>query len=750
MRSRCRLFAVGGLISAISVSGQTPTISRVVDAASLSTQLAPGSLANVIGSNFGTSTSIAVTAGGKPCAVLNASASQLQIQFPVDASLGPGTLQVGTSAPFGISLQKYAPALYSADGSGQGNVAAYDASGALVTASNPMSPGDAMIVYANGLGPTNPVVPTGSVSPSSPIAGTTAAPTVTVAGMPATILFSGLTPGSVGRYQINFIFPDITPLSGDQPILVSIGGATSSSLIVPATNRPVIGQLQNNYSFMQPGLPGYGIAQGSIFIIRGRNLAKATTPVQDSYPLPASLEGVSLSVTVNGTTTHPILYYVTPRQIGAILPSATPVGAGQITVTSNGETSPSAPIQVVRSAFGILTLSGSGAGRAAAFDAANRYLSVPNSVNPGEILNLWGSGIGSAAGDESVAQTPVDLTNIPVEVIIGGISAAVRYRGRSIYPGLDQIQAVVPAGVAPGCWVSVVVRTGGISSNFATIPVAASGRACSEPALGLTADMLRKPSISFGSISLQKNVGSANLGSPNDPASTKDIATAQFSRLMTEQPVNDLYASPGSCIVRAEILPPWLGPFQSTSLLDAGLAVRVSGPNGSTTIPLDETGGDFFYISAPILIPAAGGTFSVENGNGGGDVKAFAATASLGAPPVWSNRPANNGVMNRSDGVNITWTGGSANGYVRISGASNAANGPASFVCTAPASANQFTVPSWVLQALPATGPAPNYNGLVSYLSVAGVTNAQAFSASGLDAGNITYTVTYTSPVTYQ
>jgi hypothetical protein len=54
-------------------------------------------------------------------------------------------------------------------------------------------------------------------------------------------------------------------------------------------------------------------------------------------------------------------------------------------------------------------------------------------------------------------------------------SATVQYSGRSSYPGLDQINVVVPAGVS-GCYVSVVVQTGNYESTFVTIPVAPSGR----------------------------------------------------------------------------------------------------------------------------------------------------------------------------------------------------------------------------------------------------------------------------------
>ncbi len=78
-------------------------------------------------------------------------------------------------------------------------------------------------------------------------------------------------------------------------------------------------KLQNNYSFMLPGIPSYGIAQGSIFDIFGAGLATATSALQ-SVPLSTVLNGTSVNITINGTTVHPILYFVSDGQIAAILP----------------------------------------------------------------------------------------------------------------------------------------------------------------------------------------------------------------------------------------------------------------------------------------------------------------------------------------------------------------------------------------------------------------------------------------------
>jgi uncharacterized protein (TIGR03437 family) len=196
-------------------------------------------------------------------------------------------------------------------------------------------------------------------------------------------------------------------------------------LLSTAFAQPAITGLANNYSYIQPGMPNYGIALGSIFDIFGTSLAGTTTPLQQ-VPLPASLSGVTISVTVNGAATHLIIYYLSLTQIVAILPSATPVGTGQITVADGSQTSAPASIQVVQSAFGLLTANGAGSGPAAAFDASNGMASLDSNsaANPGDAILLWGSGLGPVTGDDTQPQTPQNLTNIPVEVDIGGVAAS--------------------------------------------------------------------------------------------------------------------------------------------------------------------------------------------------------------------------------------------------------------------------------------------------------------------------------------
>src|SRR5690242_19377713 len=176
-------------------------------------------------------------------------------------------------------------------------------------------------------------------------------------------------------------------------------------------------------------MPNYGIAQGSIFDVFGVNLATATSDLQ-SVPLQKTLSGTSVQITISGVTTQALLYFVSPTQIAGVLPSATPAGTGQLSVTVNGQTGPAAAITVVHSAFGLISLNGVGNGPIAAMDIRGQYLGLTNAANPGDVITLWGSGLGPVTGDESIAQLPVNMAG-PAEVDIGGFAATVQYAGRS-------------------------------------------------------------------------------------------------------------------------------------------------------------------------------------------------------------------------------------------------------------------------------------------------------------------------------
>jgi uncharacterized protein (TIGR03437 family) len=501
-------------------------------------------------------------------------------------------------------------------------------------------------------------------------------------------------------------------------------------------------KIQNNYSYILPGMPNYGIAQGSIFDIFGVGLATATSDLQ-SVPLSTVLNGTSVNVTVNGVTTHAILYFVSDGQIAAILPSGTPTGTGQITVTVNGQTSAPGGITVVQSAFGMLSLNGVGNGPAAVFDVKSQYVGLTNAANPGDFITLWGSGLGPVTGDETIAQTPVNLTNIPIEVDIGGKSATVQYAGRSIYPGLDQINVQVPAAVS-GCHVSVVIRSGDIVSNFGTIPVAANGRTCSEPVAGLTASQIQ-------SLSAKPVV---NRGVIDFAGSSADVTFARFTNAQyaVRQPFGAV--SFGDCTVfNFRNVNMGLGNPIQPDPLNAGPSIRLTAPSGtgigSVSLPFQDGG---YSISDLMPTGSFQGTYTFT-GSGGPDIGAFSAQVTWpgGGGGFKFSTPNNAVSVTRSNGLTVTWNQPSSTDpdeSIQISGFAFVPNVPfgAEFVCDVPLAAGRFTIPPAVLLALPSQAGSAMPQ---AQLEVDLVIN-KTFTAPGADQGFIDFVFTNVEPFSYQ
>src|ERR1051326_6517794 len=73
-----------------------------------------------------------------------------------------------------------------------------------------------------------------------------------------------------------------------------------------ATAQPVIRSTSvvNAASYLQPGLPNYGISQGGMFILKGQNLGNRGVNVANQFPLPTVMGGTSMKITVNGTAVN--------------------------------------------------------------------------------------------------------------------------------------------------------------------------------------------------------------------------------------------------------------------------------------------------------------------------------------------------------------------------------------------------------------------------------------------------------------
>jgi len=488
--------------------------------------------------------------------------------------------------------------------------------------------------------------------------------------------------------------------------------------------QPSVTAIENNYSYILPASPNYGIAQGSLFVIFGKDLASASTGLQP-FPLETAVSGTSLTVRVDGITTHPIPYYVSPGQIAAILPSATPVGVGVLRVTSNGATSAPTFIQVVRTDFGIDTLYGAGYGPAVAQHANGQILGPTNSANPGETIVLWGSGVGPDPDNDQITypQKQNNLTGLPMEVDIGGIPAAISYRGRSPYPGVDQINVTVPANVPPGCWVSAVVWTENYSSNFATIPIAANGSTCSDLSTGYSgtelAGLLSQPSLNIGTIGIGNYAPPVTFtGTGYDAAIFNTYTPAEFiASLILPVTYNTLvFADTG-------VLPYIVG----LTAVSIGSCVVVQEPQ-TYTHPAALNAG-------LINLSQSGGAVVTDNGSGGSQVGPFQAQATIPSGFSWQGSS-----VDWLSGLTVTWSDAAPDSFVQIYGlSSNAGTGLyTAFTCSAPAGAGIFAVPSVVLRAMaPYAELEADGNINPYFLAVSNYTYPEAFTATGIDFGTI-------------
>jgi uncharacterized protein (TIGR03437 family) len=85
-----------------------------------------------------------------------------------------------------------------------------------------------MELYATGLGAVSNPPSDGVAASLDDLASTLQPVTATVGGRTARVLFAGLTPGSVGLYQVNLIIPDDAPLGDAIPVVITQAGKESN------------------------------------------------------------------------------------------------------------------------------------------------------------------------------------------------------------------------------------------------------------------------------------------------------------------------------------------------------------------------------------------------------------------------------------------------------------------------------------------------------------------------------------------
>jgi uncharacterized protein (TIGR03437 family) len=236
-----------------AAGGSSPTIAAagVQNGASFGEGIVPNSWVTIVGSNLSTTTDVwdnfivngklptslsgvTVTVGGKVAYIYYVSPTQINAVAP---DVGTGTMQVtvsnsaGTSAAATANSATVQPAFFAWVGK-YAVATRQDFSWAVKngtfpgTSTTAAKPGDVVILWGTGFGPTNPAAPVGVQLPADKTYSTISPVTVTVNNTPATVFGAALAPGFAALYQVAIQIPANAP-DGDLPVVATIDGAQS-------------------------------------------------------------------------------------------------------------------------------------------------------------------------------------------------------------------------------------------------------------------------------------------------------------------------------------------------------------------------------------------------------------------------------------------------------------------------------------------------------------------------------------------
>lgn len=237
-----------------------PTITSVQNGASFQNGFVAGAWMTIKGTNLSSVTDtwdkaivnnqlptkldeVSVSIGGQPAYVYFVSSGQINVVAP---NVQPGPVNVivtnsqGSSTAFSATAQAFQPAFFLWNNTfavatrQDFSYAAKDGTFPGLT-TVPAKPGDVIILWGTGFGPTNPAAPTGVQVPVSSFP-TANLVTVTVGNQPATVYGAALAPGFAALYQVAIQIPTSLP-DGDYQVVATVGGQSS-----PATAKITVQQ----------------------------------------------------------------------------------------------------------------------------------------------------------------------------------------------------------------------------------------------------------------------------------------------------------------------------------------------------------------------------------------------------------------------------------------------------------------------------------------------------------------------------
>ncbi len=274
----------------------------------------------------------------------------------------------------------------------------------------------------------------------------------------AAIQFSNCTGccETFAQYEADFAQAVLAPSSVAMSVANNTSGDASNLLVNLSTAN---------------GYPRLGV--GSFVAAYGSKLAATTTVA--SAPYPNSLGGVTVTVVDSAGTSRPAaIQLASANQINYLVPAGTATGIATVTI---GSSSGSAQIDAVGP--GLYSMSGDGTGVAAAnaalysadgtivaqdvFQCATTCVSTPmNLGNPTDqlVVTLYGTGLRNVSALQNCFAT------------VGGARATLLYVGaQSQFPGLDQVNVVIPRSLVGAGEVPVVITADGQTANVVIVNV---------------------------------------------------------------------------------------------------------------------------------------------------------------------------------------------------------------------------------------------------------------------------------------
>jgi uncharacterized protein (TIGR03437 family) len=269
-------------------------------------------------------------------------------------------------------------------------------------------------------------------------------------------------PSKAGAQVIIRVRAGLPPLAPVDLPSVQLNVASNAS--APAVNA---GGIVNAASFAGGGV----LAPGSIISVFGRQLA-ASTGGASAVPLPTTLGGATLSV---GGRDVP-LFFSSEGQINAQLPFELASGTRPQAMVklATGFTVPETII-VGASQPGIFAVNQQGTGQGAVLDKDGKLVGASAPAKAGDIVQVFCTGLGPtnpavASGQAGPKSEPLARVVAAVEARIGDKPAVVHFAGLAPgFVGLYQVNVQIPAGVAPGPAVSLVLTQSGVASNTVTL-----------------------------------------------------------------------------------------------------------------------------------------------------------------------------------------------------------------------------------------------------------------------------------------